>query len=146
MRLSADDYLAAGAERLRTATLVYGLDRFVEAIYLAGLAVECVLRAYARESQGVFDGRHDLRRLGRSLLEVGARWNRRQVLAAALLVICDRGMNIYRYAPERRLRAELKTLQLDRGIRGDTLKENARRALAAATTIVAEGGGRWRKK
>jgi hypothetical protein len=57
-----------------------------------------------------------------------------------------RWKNNYRYLADRRLRSEIKRLQLDRGLKGDALKENARVALENALTIVNKGTFQWKKK
>lgn len=57
-----------------------------------------------------------------------------------------RWKNNYRYVPEAKLRAEVKRLQLDRGIKGDVLKENARVALENARTVVNKGTFQWKNK
>ena len=122
--------------------------RYVDAIYLAGVATECILRAFARNKAKEFDGRHDLRQLLKSaeLLErfVGAK--QRVAISASLGEVWARWKNNYRYIGEDRLRVELKRLSLDRGLKGDVLKENARVALENATTVVNKGTFQWKKK
>lgn len=147
MKLSAEDYVDGAAERIAAAHAMYTNARFPEALYFAGVAVECVLRAFAYEETNEFDGRHDLARLAKAAtLERFVGEQKRQEISVALGEVWARWKNNYRYAPDQRLRGEIKRLQLDRGIKGDTLKENARVALENATLIVNKGTFQWKKK
>jgi HEPN domain-containing protein len=147
MKLSGDDYIGGAGERLEAASQMYKSSRFVDALYLAGVAVECVLRAYAQDESDEFEGRHDLSRLMKAAtVERFAGEKQRQAISAALGEVWTRWKNNYRYAPDSKLRAELKRLQLDRGIKGDALKENARVALQNASTIVNKGSFIWKNK
>lgn len=126
---------------------MYAGHRFVDTIYLAGVAVECILRAFASEETDEFEGRHDLSRLMKAAtLERFVGEKQRQAISAALGEVWARWKNNYRYVGDIRLRSEIKRLQLDRGIKGDALKENARMALENALTIVNKGTFQWKKK
>jgi len=126
---------------------MYTEYRFVDAIYLAGVAVECVLRAFASEETDEFDARHDLSRLVKAAtIERFVGEKQRQTISAALGEVWARWKNNYRYVADARLRSEIKRLQLDRGIKGDALKENARVAIENAFTIVNKGTFQWKKK
>lgn len=146
MKLSGDDYIGGASERIAAAYAMYTSARFVDAVYLAGVAVECILRAYADESEE-FEGRHDLSRLMKAAtLERVFGEKQRRTISAALGEVWSRWKNNYRYVPDPRLRKEIKRLQLDRGIRGDALKENARLTLENATIVVNKGTFQWKKK
>ena len=126
---------------------MYAGRRFVDAIYLARVAVECILRAFATEETDELEGRHDLSRLMKAAtLERFVGEKQRQAISAALGEVWARWKNNYRYVGDSRLRSEIKRLELDRGIKGDTLKENARMALENALTIVNKGTFQWKKK
>ncbi|MBI4955736.1 MAG: hypothetical protein HY908_27200 [Myxococcales bacterium] len=147
MKLTGDDYIGGAAERIGAAGVMYQAELFADALYLSGVAVECVLRAFAREEADTFDGRHDLQRLMKAAtLERFVGEKQREAMSAALGEVWARWKNTYRYAPQARLRRELKRLDLDRGIRGDALKENARVALENALTIVNKGTFQWKTK
>ena len=60
MRFQSDHYFEASKELRQSAYWLIRNDRFVAAIYFAGLAVECLLRAYRMRSNPQFDQRHDL--------------------------------------------------------------------------------------
>ena len=64
MDFDANDYYRAALERMRQARLLcQSGDSFAMAMYVAGLAVECKLRAFRWRKDATFDGRHDLLRL-----------------------------------------------------------------------------------
>jgi hypothetical protein len=147
VKISGDDYIEGASERIGAAYGLYAERRFVDAIYLAGVAVECILRAFATEETDEFESRHDLSRLMKAAtLERFVGEKQRQASAAALGEVWARWKNNYRYVGDSRLRSEIKRLELDRGIKGDTLKENARMALENALTIVNKGTFQWKKK
>ena len=127
MRISGDKYIEGASERIGTARALYNTRRYVDALYLAGVAVECILRAYARDDSDEFEGRHDLFRLFR--VAAVARFvgeKQRQTISAALGEVWTRWKNNYRYVGDSALRTEFKRLELDRAIKGDALKENCR--------------------
>src|SRR5579884_1577441 len=56
-------YRDAAVEHIPVAEELYDRRRFVLASYVAGLAVECILRAYRLMIDPEFDSRHDLEKL-----------------------------------------------------------------------------------
>lgn len=127
------------------------------ALYVAGVAVECMLRAFLTRRTREFDSRHDLKGL---LLESGildldaasvplARLSEEELasikkeLGSAVSRVYRVWRNGFRYAPETRLRSHLHEMDLDRGIKGDVLKENLRRVLEASNIIVMRGSVLW---
>lgn len=145
MRFSGADYIEAASERVTAARALYAAHRYGEAIYLAGVAVECVLRAFAVTRTTEFDARHDLP----SLMEVAAlnhiMGSQARKITIAFGEVWARWRNNYRYAPDRRIFADLKQRKLDRRIKGDAFKENARIALENALIIVNKGALQWNK-
>jgi HEPN domain-containing protein len=147
MKLDGDQYIDAAPERANAAQTLYHDRRYTEAVYLAGVAVECVLRAYAQDGGEAFDARHDLRQLFKAAtLErfIGA--NQRKAVSAALGEVWTRWKNNYRYAPEGRMRKEVKRLGLEQGIKGDALKETARVVIENALVVVNKGKYQWKRK
>jgi len=61
------------------------------------------------------------------------------------LDLFGRWKNDLRYISNDRLRRRLKKLKLDRGIRGNYLKENCRIAIETATTIIKIGAVKWQR-
>jgi hypothetical protein len=62
-RSRAEIYRDAASEHVTVARELYDAERHLHANYLAGLAVECILRAYRTMIDPDFDSRHDLNRL-----------------------------------------------------------------------------------
>jgi hypothetical protein len=58
--ITSKDYSEASGERLGEAKVAYDSGRFGQAIWIAGVAIECCLRAYRTRLNPEFDARHDL--------------------------------------------------------------------------------------
>jgi hypothetical protein len=118
---------------------------YSSAIYLAGVAVECILRAYRLRVDPEFDSRHDLRRLlSASGLQAYVPEKRRADVGAALGDVWARWRNDYRYASDDRVLRDLRARGLTLGIRGDPLKENSRLVFEKAHELVGLGVARWK--
>ncbi len=144
MRIEARSYYEAAQERLLEANILYQSRRFGLSLYVAGLAVECLFRAFRSLVDPYFEARHDLPELlSISGLELVSAGKNSRVIAEATAILFTRWKNDIRYASEKRLRRHFKRLKLDRSIRGDFLKENCRIALNAAQRIVAMGNQQW---
>jgi hypothetical protein len=147
LKISAQDYLDAAGSRIRSAEILQTNRRYSAAIYFAGVAVECVLRAYVVRQDPEFDARHDLQELLRqSQLGALTRGKHYRQANAWLGEVWARWKNDYRYASDERLRSEFRRCRLNYGIKGDFLKENCRRMLEAALQLHAIGAERWRSK
>jgi HEPN domain-containing protein len=161
MEKSPEDYRQAALERIEQARANYDRKAFALAMYVAGVAVECMLRAYI------------LRRKGKGQLETGHNilllLSESQLKSIAVEDKLEKGTvdsvvtryidsfeefatilslswaNDFRYASEKRLRAELKKRKLTHGVKGDTLKANAIRLIEAASWIVREGERLWKR-
>lgn len=145
MVLNADDYRLAASARIETARMLYDLRRYGASIYLVGVAVECILRAYRLRLDPQFDAAHDLAALlKQSGLVSFVPAKRRVELSASLGEVWSRWRNGYRYAPDARVRADLHDRDLLFGIKGDSLKENARVTLENGYNIVNLGVARWK--
>jgi HEPN domain-containing protein len=146
MKISSEHYLKASLDRIEDARKLYNSGNYVGSIYLSGVSVECMFRAYAAGNTDDFDSRHDLTRLLRAsgISEIISVSQRRDI-GAALGNIWSRWKNNYRYASEELIRAELKKLKLDRGIKGDWLKFNSMTVLDSALTVISTGAKRWKE-
>ena len=144
MNLSADDYRWAALDRMRAAEVLHAATKYAAAIYLAGVAVECILRAYRMRIDKTFDSRHDLPAL---LTASGLRdyipSKRRGAITAALGDVWSRWKNDYRYASDDRVLRDLRDRGLTAGIKGDPLKESSRRVFEKAHELVGLGVSRW---
>jgi hypothetical protein len=127
------------------------------AIYVGGVAVECLFRAFKALRNPTFDERHDLLRLfaASGMLRLdrdqlrAKHWTEAQIdehlrtLRAAVNEIYRLWANDYRFASEERLRSHLKKLTGYQKIRGDYLKAQAGRFLNSAQRFIEKGVVQW---
>jgi hypothetical protein len=130
---------------------------FALAIYVGGLAVECLLRAFKGRRDPAFDEKHDLLRLfaASGMLRIdrdklrAKHWTDEQIdshlrtLQLAVNEIVKLWANNYRFASEERLRSHLKKITGYRKIKGDYLKEQARQFLNSAQRFIDKGVLQW---
>ena len=144
MRIEAADYIEVVQERLSNANLLYEATQYSFALYAAGVAVESLLRAYTVRMKPKFEAAHDLPLLLKtSNLRSLATPSEYQEIGAALADLFGRWRNDLRYTSNNRLRRYLKRKKLDRGIRGDFVKENCRIAIEKAAFIIRIGVAKW---
>jgi HEPN domain-containing protein len=145
MRIEATDYVEAANERLAEANLLYEKAHYALALYVAGVAVESLLRAYIAQADPILEGAHNLPLLLResNLRNLATPDEERRIFEAVSL-LSKRWRNDLRYTSNHRLRRRLKKDRLDRGIRGDFLKENCRIAIDLATIILRTGAAKWK--
>jgi hypothetical protein len=139
------EYRSAALERMGDANQLKRLERFPFAMYAAGVAVECMLRAFRhpdREHEAHHDvvalfGSCDAARLGdRALKKL-----RGPVQTVHLL-----WLNNFRYLHEQRLRQHLSDIKYYKRVKrgSDTLKVACIELMDAALQIVTLGDERWR--
>jgi HEPN domain-containing protein len=144
MQIDANTYKVAAEEHVVAARELHSGQRYVLAHYIAGLAVECILRAYFARRSEDFDKRHDLRELAKSsrFLHPVPFENQRRVWIALNTCVAQ-WLNNHRYRSEAALRRYLKAARLDGNIRGDFVKERSRRIVDAAHVLVGAGVQSW---
>ncbi len=166
MEKNAEDYRLAALERIEQAQANYDRGAFALAMYVAGVAVECMLRAYIirRKGRGQLETGHNISLLlSESGLKAVALEDKQEQGASSAVIagynreFVDRSTTVsvswsndYRYASEARLRTHLRKIGLVQKVKGDILKANANRFIQAASWIVQEGerlwnrsGGKW---
>jgi HEPN domain-containing protein len=144
MRIEAADYIDAAQERLRNANLLYEAAEYSFALYAAGVAVESLLRAYIFRVDTKLEAAHNLKLLWKtSKLRFLVSPAEFVEIDATIIKLFNRWRNDLRYTSNGRLRRRLKKQKLDRGIRGDFLKETCRITVEAATTILKIGVAKW---
>jgi hypothetical protein len=138
-------YLDAAREHIPVAVELYDAAHYVLSVYVAGLAVECMLRAYRMRQCAEFDARHDLLELYRISKFADVLPEKRIAEYTALLGnVAFAWSNAHRYRSEKSMRAVWKRMRLDRSVRrGDFVKELTRRAVHAAAELVTLGVQRW---
>ena len=145
VEFTAKLYRKAAVERADSLRRLYDHREYVLAIYVAGVAVESMFRAYRAKINPEFSSRHDLFELARESHFADHVPNPLAAqYAADLGVVAWRWSNSHRYRSEAALRKYLKRAGLDRGIKGDALKENARRAVESAIDLVKLGERLWK--
>ena len=149
IRFDPEDLKEAALERIGTARHLFEESEkaggnLSASIYVAGVAVECILRAYRMKRDPEFDSRHDLADLLKASGFIGfVPEKRTREVSAALGDVWSRWKNEYRYASDRRVLSDLKRRGLTEGIRGDQLKECARTVVERAFELVNVGVARW---
>lgn len=143
--MTAVEYMRASKERLDDALVLREQERFALAHYAAGIAVECILRAYRLLDSPEFDARHDLRALTKlaRYYERVVPHPRQEEFAGYVQVVTARWSNEQRYLSAGSLLAWLHARAQDRGIEGDVLKESSRRLYNAAYKLVERGVTKW---
>ena len=159
MDFPPEHYFQTATERMRQAQSLYNDgSSFALAIYVGGVAVECLLRAFKGRRDPTFDDKHHLLRLfaASRMLRVdpeklrAKHWTDDQIdehlrsLQVAANEIFRLWSNNYRFASEERLRSHLKRITSYQKIKGDYLKEQARRFLSSAQTFIDKGVMLWR--
>lgn len=143
-------YLIAAQEHITAASALHQSGHSVLTYYVAGLAVECLFRAYATLVGAAHDDKHDLRRLAQSDRFFDFMPDDQQAsLAAALGDVVTRWQNNHRYRSESALRRYLNAqnlfrLQDGRTIQGDVVKYNSGIILDGANTLITAGVIRWK--
>jgi hypothetical protein len=126
-------------------------------MYTAGLAVECLLRAYMVKRKREFESRHDLLLLFKEsgILDVDPDklkakgltdeqiQQHQKVLWSSVNEVFILWRNNYRFASETRLLAHLKKMKLYQGVKGDMLKAKTYDLLKAAQRFIDKGVLQW---
>lgn len=160
MDFTADHYFRASVERMSQAQYLYreGEGYYALAMYTAGLAVECLLRAYMVKRKREFESRHDLLLLFKESGILGVDPDRlkakglsdeqirehQKALWSSVNAVIILWRNNYRVASEARLLAHLKKMKLYQGTRGSVLKAKAYDLLKAAQGFLDNGVLQWR--
>jgi hypothetical protein len=116
----------------------------VLAHYVAGLAVECLLRAYRLRLDTAFDERHDLRELAKhsGFWEI-VPGHQRKAIGVKFSEVMERWQNNHRYRCEDSLKRFLKQKKLYSKIKGNFVKESSRKIVDAALDVVTIGAKAW---
>jgi hypothetical protein len=158
MDFRPEHYFQTATQRMRQAQQLYQEGQsFALAIYVGGVAVECLLRAFKDRRNPTYDEKHHLLRLFASsgMLRVNRaelrakHWTDDQIdehlrtLQVAVNEIFRLWANNYRFASEERLRSHLKQITGYQKIKGDYLKEQARLFLNSAQKFIDKGVVQW---
>jgi HEPN domain-containing protein len=145
MGLRAEVYRDAAREHVAVAAEMYEAGHYVLAHYISGLAVECILRGYQVRLDAEFNSKHDVRELAESAGFAQLFPERRAAeYATAMTLVYRRWHSDFRYRSAASLRSKLIRLKLHESVKGDLLKESARRIMVAATMLVKLGVAKWK--
>ncbi len=159
MDFKSEHYFQASIERMRQAEeLYFTRDNYALTMYVAGVAVESMLRAFMLKKSRKFSSRHDVWALFKesSMLDLNPDTLKAKGLSeeesetyateleAAVSIVATHWHNNYRYASEVRVRAHLKHMKLYQKVKGDLLKANALKLLSAAQVVINKGLVSWR--
>jgi HEPN domain-containing protein len=161
MQFRADQYFQAAAERMSQARKLYqDGTAYALSMYCAGLAVECILRAFRWQEDPSFEGRHNLDELLKAsrILAINDDFMRqkgetddsikavRVPFNAAVAEVVTLWHTNLRFASETSLKAFLKSKGRLHGTKGDPLKKNALDLLNSAQAVVDRGVTLWTSK
>lgn len=141
----AEVYRDAAAEHVTVARELYDAGRYVLANYVAGLATECILRAYRHMIDAEFDARHDVDRLHKlARFADVAPPSKSEAVGAWLGTVVSLWSNDLRFLSESALRKRWTKRRLYEGIKGDWIQERTRQLVSASTDFVTLGAARWK--
>src|SRR5258705_901019 len=118
--LESQEYLTAASDHANALAAVFDSGHHALAIYLAGLALECMFRAFRQKRGLPFTQDHKLSKLGN---EAGfpelVQERHRIAFDAAINRLVGTWQNSHRFRSNDVMRRFLKKHNLDRGIKGD---------------------------
>ena len=147
MKSTQETYRDAAMEHIASASDLWKAGFYVLANYISGLAVECILRAYAtRLHPEQWDkADHKLESWYKEArFDLIVPDSKRQIIGTSIGEVRTNWENRQRYSSSSLLRAEFKYKKLDRGISGDFVKEITKNTLDAASEIVFLGDAQWK--
>ena len=120
-KFTAQSYRDAAQEHPGHARFLhYDARQYALAHYIAGVAIECILRAHGLRADDEFTGRHDLVQLaGRADFFRLARSVKEDECASQVAEANLRWRSSHRYVTEAQLLSYLNRLGIDQRIRGD---------------------------
>ena len=144
-KFTAQSYRDAAQEHLGHARLLhYDARQYSLAHYIAGVAIECILRAHGLRADDEFTGRHDLIQLAsRAKFSDLVRTEKSADYTSLVDEASLRWRSNHRYFTEMQLLSYLNNTGIDQRIRGNKLKYNSQRMYDLAERIVGIGILKW---
>lgn len=148
--LGSDDYREGALARLEDARRLRDQERWVGAIYMAGRAVETLLRSLLWLNRREQEVSHDLRRLLRRAQSLGLLGEDETRLRVHINEVAILWQNNLRFMGDNRFARVLKETRRDkrvggRPVLGDALKANANYLLELCEEIVDRGEVVWKR-
>ncbi len=143
--INADVYFQAAQDHANSLVRLYEDKQYVLTVYVAGLAAECLIRAFRARKGLPFRSDHPLIDLAREggFPELVPSVHR-AAFDAALSNLILHWRNNHRFRSNAALKRFFKDLKLDRHIKGDYLKENARLLSSNVLELAGLGVMKWR--
>lgn len=140
-------YIGAAEENAAAALLLHEAGQYAPAHYLAGVAVECVLRACITREVVEFDSRHQIKDLcKRARFYSWMPQARLDDVTVAMHTVASRWSNDHRYRSAAALAKWLSERRLDQKVaRAKRLPASSAAVPSAMQTIVTVGCARWQK-
>lgn len=144
LEFSAESYRTAALEHLSAAEQLHEDERYALSHYLAGLAVECMLRAYLRRNSAEWYPDHNVDTLAsRSRFFEIVPVELRLVYGSKITDINRRWRSNHRFYTGKQLYSYLSEIRADFGVKGDRCKQNSRSLLNLAIDIIQMGQAKW---
>ena len=147
MKSTPETYREAAMEHIASASDLWHAGSYVLANYVSGLAVECMLRAYATRLHPQQWDKSDHSLVSwykEARFDLIVPDSKRQIIGTSIGEVRTNWENRQRYSSSSLLRAEFKHKKLDRGISGDFVKEITKNTLDAASEIAFLGDAQWK--
>ena len=144
MPSTPETYRFAAREHLERAYRMHKLEDYFMAHLLAGLAVECHLRAQLLLISRKFESRHDLQDLAKEAKffdHIPVEFRRE--LSNALSNLNLRWRSNHRYYSERQLLDYMNLLRVEYNSSGSRWKNLSRTLLNLSTKIIKQGEAKW---
>jgi len=144
MVFTADSYRTAANDNLLRAQSHFDTGDFILAHYLAGLAVECHIRAYLRRRTADFDKRHNLADLASASGYYDIiPYTEQSRFSSIFTTLNLRWRSNHRYCTERQLLDFMNEIKAEYNIKGDRWKNLARTVLNHAYAVIRQGEAKW---
>jgi len=153
-KFNAEDYYYAALERRNEAQHLYVKEHYSLSIYVTGLSIECLLRAFKYKKDKTFDERHDIKVLLK-FSGFSEEINDHDIqieIHTAINTVYAIWRNNLRFMSKNKMKKYLKDIGRDKGFyknfpkSADTLKCNSRKLLDASYKIFNRGVSIWEKK
>ena len=144
---TAETYRDTAKEHLARALILHDAEEYFLAHYIAGLAVECHLRAYLRRRTNQFDSRHDLYELAKEaeFYRIVPR-DQEEEFTAAFQTLNLRWRSNHRFYSQRQFLDYMNEIRAGFNAKGDRAKNMSRTLLGLADKIIRQGENKWNSR
>ena len=141
---TSETYRSCALEHLERADYLFRDESYFLCHYLAGLAIECHLRARIRRTTDTFNSRHDLALLAvEALLYDIVTPSEQPTFAAVLTTVNRRWRSNHRFYSERQFLDYMNEIRAEYNVRGERWRNLARTMLNHAHAIIKQGEAKW---